>query len=446
MSRATVVVYGSGFPVQAVTDDSGAARLRLFGGQAESVKAICVKPAADYWERFIVAPELNASAATTIKLRPLTDTFPSFPNDRSARWDQRLMRLDRSADKLTGAGIRVAIIDSGCDNTHPCLRHVTRGKDLTNRRSDSSWTEDALGYGTCSAGLITAAASAGQGMVGCAPEAEVHVLKVFPGGRSSDLLAALDECIAREIDVVSLNVGCDESEVVALKLREARHHGVACIAAAGDLREAPPWFPTALLVGAVGMLRTFPPDTCHANAVVPELIGTEGVFPAAFTAVSPNVGVSAPGVAVLSTVPGGYAALDGTGTATSLVTGMATLILAHHPLFQGPMKARSEQRVDALFNLIRASAVPRFADPLRGGAGVPDLQRVPGLYGLSAGVRSAPTGVFEDSYGAGAIYGPAPATWVMPYLPAWPAAAPAWAPQDWALRRMPQVRGTGGLI
>ena len=60
------------------------------------------------------------------------------------------------------------------------------------------------------------------------------------------------------------------------------------------------------------------------------------------------------------------------------MTGFAALALAHHPLFQeGSLSLRSEQRVQALFELMRASAVPRFPDPQRGGAGVPDLARVP---------------------------------------------------------------------
>jgi subtilisin family serine protease len=310
---------------------------------------------------------------------------------------------------LTGAGIRVGIIDSGCDNTHPALRHVVHGKDFTNRqtgrqgsegrRSDTGWTDDLLGYGTHSAGLVTAAPGAGQGIAGCAPGAEVHAFKVFPGGRLSDLLAALDECVAREVDVVCLSVGCDEgSELLDQKMHELRHKGTACIVAAGTSGgplQFPAVLPAVLAVGAIGKLREFPPDTCHAYAVMPELIGNGGLFPAAFTGVGPHVAVGAPGVAVLSSVPGGYAALDGTGIAAAQVTGMAALILAHHPLFQGPLKARSEQRVSALFSLITACAVPQFADPLRGGAGVPDLRRVPGLYGTTA------PGAYADLFGAG---------------------------------------------
>jgi subtilisin len=416
LARAAVVVYGPGFPIQAVTDETGIARLSLFGGGAESVRALYVKPKANYWERLIPAPELNESSPTTIRLRPLAETFPNLAGERSERvvqWSQHLMRMDQPGS-LTGAGIRVGIIDSGCDNTHPALRHVVHGKDFTNRqtgrqasegrRSDTGWTDDLLGYGTHSAGLVTAAPGAGQGIAGCAPGAEVHAFKVFPGGRLSDLLAALDECIAREVDVVCLSVGCDEgSELLDQKMHELRHKGTACIVAAGTSGgplQFPAVLPAVLAVGAIGKLREFPPDTCHAYAVMPELIGNGGLFPAAFTGVGPHVAVGAPGVAVLSSVPGGYAALDGTGIAAAQVAGMAALILAHHPLFQGPLKARSEQRVSALFSLITACAVPQFADPLRGGAGVPDLRRVPGLYGTTA------PGVYADLFGAG-MSGPA---------------------------------------
>jgi hypothetical protein len=116
---------------------------------------------------------------------------------------------------------------------------------------------------------------------------------------------------------------------------------------------------------------------------MPGLIGSDGVFAATFSDAGPHVALSAPGVAVVSTVPGGHAALDGTGIAAAEVTSLAALVLAHHPLFQGPLRPRTEQRVAALFGLLQAAAVPHFADPLRGGAGVAELRRVPGLFGAA---------------------------------------------------------------
>jgi hypothetical protein len=65
--------------------------------------------------------------------------------------------------------------------------------------------------------------------------------------------------------------------------------------------------------------------------------------------------------------------------------------------------------------------VPQFADPLRGGAGVPDLRRVPGLYGAAApGVYP---GVYADLFGAG-MSGPAgvePFPYTQGYAQGWQA-------------------------
>jgi subtilisin len=134
------------------------------------------------------------------------------------------------------------------------------------------------------------------------------------------------------------------------------------------------------------------------------------------------VAVSAPGVAVISTMPGGgYAAADGTSVAAAYVTGLAALVLAHHPLLQqGLLRARNAQRVQALIELIRASAVPHFADPLRGGAGVPDLLRIPAGPGFAMGVRA--DGIGGEIHGSAGGYAPA---YGAPPPQGWPGWTPA---------------------
>src|SRR5262249_54982408 len=141
----------------------------------------------------------------------------------------------------------------------------------------------------------------------------------------------------------------------------------------------PATLPGIMAVAAVGKLKEFPADSSHVLSVIPQLIGPDAVFPASFSSVGPQIDISAPGVAIVSTVPGGaYAAADGTSAAAAHLTGFAAVVMAHHPLFQeGPWAMRSEHRVHALFELIRASAVPRFFDAQRGGAGIPDLRRIP---------------------------------------------------------------------
>jgi subtilisin len=390
LAKATVVVEGAnGLPAQALTDESGTARVTFFGGPIESVQTLFVRAAANHWDRQIAAPVLGPGT-NTVKLRALSDSFVNFPGERLIGWGQRLMRLDPAIRRLSGAGVRIGLIDSGCDNSHPLLRHVTRGKDLA-EDSDADWTQDPVSHGTHCAGILNAA-NTGQGIVGCAPEAELHVFKVLPGGRTSDLLVALDECIERQLDVINISAVSDEySELVAQKLQEALQKGIACIAAAGN-SGGPVGFPAVvpgvMAVAAVGKLREFPADSSHICSVIPQLIGADGIFAARFSCAGPQVAVSGPGVAVISTVPGGgYAAADGTSAAAAHVSGFAALMLAHHPVFaEGVFRSRSEQRVQALFELIRTSALPHFADPQRGGAGVPDAQRVPWAQELAAGL------------------------------------------------------------
>jgi subtilisin family serine protease len=300
--------------------------------------------------------------------------------------------------------VKIGVIDSGCDTTHPLLQHIKHGKDFTAGATERSWTQDLASQGTHCAGIIGASGSE-QGIMGCAPEAELHVFKVLPEGRVSDLLAALDECIERELDVIHIGVVTDGySELVSQKLQEARHKGIVCIAAAGTAGGSlvfPASLPGGVIaVAAIGRLKEFPADSSHVLNVVPQLIGSEGLFASRFSGSGPQIALSAPGIAIVSTVPGGgYLAADGTPAAAAHVTGFAALVLAHHPLFEheGLLTVRTEQRVQALLELMQASCVTHFLDPLYGGAGVPNLARVPGGQSFGMGLpigdgmeRSAP--------------------------------------------------------
>jgi subtilisin len=391
LAKAAVVVDAGGLPAQALTDEAGLARITFFGGSTESIQTLFVRAAANHWDRLIQGPRLSAGT-NTVKLRALSEVHPHFPADKLIGWGQRLLGLEPMSGRFTGKGVKIGIVDSGCDNTHPLLRHVAQGKDFTASASDASWSHDTLSHGTHCSGIINAAQT-GQGVVGCAPDAELHVFKVLPDGRISDLLAALDECIQRELDVINISVVTNGfSELVSQKVQEARQKGILCVVAAGNNAFAPLPFPATLpgvmAVAAIGKLKEFPVDSSHVLSVIPQSIASDEVFAATFSSVGPQIVVSAPGVAIVSTVPGGgYAAADGTSAAAAHVTGLAALVIGHHPAFQeGPFSARSEYRAQALFELIRASAVPRFFDPQRGGAGVPDLRRIPAGQSFATGV------------------------------------------------------------
>jgi hypothetical protein len=95
------------------------------------------------------------------------------------------------------------------------------------------------------------------------------------------------------------------------------------------------------------------------------------------------------------------------------VTGLAAILLAHHPVFHGPIGARSPQRVASLFNAIRSLCVPYSFGPGR-------TAGLPRLHGLESVLRSPITPIGRQSW-AGAESGAigtiptAPASGVFPY-------------------------------
>src|SRR5437016_4506975 len=104
LPKATVTVFGQGFPAQGQTDNRGEVTVTLFAGPIESVQAVYVKPAADYWDRMIQNPGLQSSGMNTLQLRPLSDMFPGFPDTGTPGWGQQLMKLDQLDPSFAGQG------------------------------------------------------------------------------------------------------------------------------------------------------------------------------------------------------------------------------------------------------------------------------------------------------------------------------------------------------
>jgi subtilisin len=390
LANVVITLYGPGLPTQAVTDSAGQASLPTHTVDGAGIHSVYVRPAADHWERYIRNPSLETGQVNVIRLSPLDPTSRGFAGERPHSWGRRIMKFDRAPADWNGTGTKIGLIDSGCDSSHPLLRHIVRGVDLTRDGGPQSWKSDELGQGTHCAGIVAASAAASSETIGCAPASEVHVFKVVPGGHLSDLIDALGQSIERRLDIVQIGVSTEHfSELVAQKITEARLSGIACITGAGNTGGAlqfPGNVPGVLTVSAVGKLGEYPQDTRHAQRALPQPIAFSGIYATNFSGWGPQVGVCAPGVAVLSSVPGGgYAVWDGTSIAASYVVGFSALLLAHHPMLQSiNYGARADQRVSTLYDLLRVAAIPYAqVDPSRVGAGLPDLQQVPGLLPIS---------------------------------------------------------------
>lgn len=392
LANAEVSLFGSMLPASGSTDANGQVSLSLFGETPDTVRGLYVKPNADYWSFYQRDPDISTDEANVVVLRALSDwpSLAGFPGQRCYGWGQKAMRLDQLPGTYRGQGVRIAIIDSGAATTHDNLRGIRAGFDIINKKTNpDGWDQDTLGHGSHCAGVI-AAADIASGLRGFAPDAEIHACKLFPGGQVSQLIDALEYCIDKQIDVVNLSLGGAEvSEALEQQIIRARRAGIACIVAAGNSGGAvqyPASSPHVLAVAAIGKLDEFPADSYHVQTLEPH-VDALGYFPAKFSCFGPQVAVCAPGVAIASCVPpNNFAAWDGTSMAAPHVTGLAALCLAHHPDFQtAQYKTRGPERVERLFQIIRASARRvSLGGQSRTGFGLPDTLLAVGLHTQAA--------------------------------------------------------------
>src|SRR5262245_14039685 len=381
LEGAAVYLYGKLWPAQGMTDARGHVQLTLFGESGGALRALYVKPKADYWSRWITQPALDPTQDNTVFVTPLSHTLPHAPHQQRFGWGQKAMKVDQLPAHYRGRDVKVAVIDSGVATSHQALRQQVKAGYDTLTHNDQTWSQDILAHGTHTAGIIAGNLDNALGIRGIVPDAEVYAYKIFPEGRLSNLIDALHLCIEQQIDVVNLSLSSDQrSELIEQKIQEAKHFGVACIVAAGSTGgpvQYPASSPHVLAVAAIGKEGEFPPESYPSTQVLVgdgSVVSRDGFFAAQFSNFGPEVGVCAPGVAILSSVPpNNYAVWDGTSMAAPHVTGLAALILAHHPDFQGPYKARNAQRVERLFQILKQSAQPlQLGDPNRVGAGLPD--------------------------------------------------------------------------
>jgi len=407
---AAVGLLGGPFPAAGYTEEDGTVELSVPTETIVRATEMLVRPRRGCWPVRVNRPWLRANETVTAVCERITTSHPEFPEHALDSWGARAMGFDRLPPTHRGHGVRIALVDTGVAIGHPDLTgRITEGRDVVGRDA-KSWQEDSIGAGTHHAVLI-AGRDDGTGVVGLAPEAEVHVCRIAPGGWCADLIEALDYCVEQQIDVALIAAGVAEpSWLLADKAQEAFRGGVACVAAAGDAAGPvayPAGLPGVLGVGAIGCLGTFPPGSGYAAQLTGLPTAPEGLFAAHFGNSGAGLDCCAPGVAIISGLPPAtYGPLDGTATAAAHVAAVAGLVLAHHPQFR-PEPGRSAMvrdasRVQRLFQVILASCRPLpQLDPTRAGAGLPDAAVAAGAvpWGMHAPLRAPFRTEFSGSLG-----------------------------------------------
>ncbi|GLS26471.1 S8 family peptidase [Marinibactrum halimedae] len=379
LTGVEIQISSAGTMASGSTNSKGMAKLSLKTMPNSHIDTVFAKAKTMYWDVYVDNPALTKDSVNVIRLSSLAETIPGFPNDFRYGWGQKLMGLADQESRLTGKGVKIAIIDSGL-GTHELLNHVTRGYNVTGSDDVKVWNVDTIGHGTHVAGMITANGENGQ-LRGFCPEAEIIVVKVFPGGTTSALVEAIKICMEENVDVANLSLGTPNvSPIVEQHIEEASMSGVAMVVAAGN-SGGPVQFPAnsanTLAVSAIGATTEVRENTWDASQVNPELMTTTGIFSPRFTSFGPQVNVSAPGVSIVSTGPDNtYFPDSGTSMSAPHITGLAGLLLAHHPIFKNECKARDYNRVRALFNMLCETSCPLQFGSERSGFGLPNLQTV----------------------------------------------------------------------
>jgi subtilisin len=215
---------------------------------------------------------------------------------------------------IKGTGIKVAILDTGIDYTHPDLAgNYIGGHDFVSNDNDPI-DDNFESHGTHVAGII-AARENGVGVVGVAPEAQILAVRVLDGagfGRSGWTVAGIDWAVANGANIINMSLTGDGSTALSDAVDRARSAGVLLVAAAGNtfLGDGPVQFPAAY-------------DSVIAVTATDKMdrLGY-------FAPLGDKLELAAPGVGIYSTVAGGgYGTLSGTSQAAAFVTGVAALYL-----------------------------------------------------------------------------------------------------------------------
>lgn len=249
----------------------------------------------------------------------------------SGQWWLDALDVPAAWAATKGAGVTVAIVDSGVDGSHPDLAGaVQTGADYA----------QAIGPGEHATGMASLVAGRGVdgGVLGVAPESRVLSVQVLAEGRPQAADADHDP-VARGIryavdhgaGVISLSLGSVELQprlgtpAQDDAVQYALAHGVVVVAAAGN-------------GGDVGSVVSYPAGY-PGVIVVGALDRSGGVAP--FSTRNWTTTVAAPGVDISAAVPGGgYATGDGTSQATALVSGVVALIRSAAPQLS-PLQVRA---------------------------------------------------------------------------------------------------------
>ena len=215
--------------------------------------------------------------------------------------------------------VKVAVLDTGVDYTHPDLKNkvlVDEGYNFVNNNYN---VMDYDGHGTHISGIIAAEANNSIGLAGVTGNLDVKILpvKVLDQDGEGDTISVVKGilyAVDSGADIINLSLGIrTKVELIAQAIEYAKSKGVFVVTASGNDNENSDNFSPA-------------GDGGYTVAAM-----NYNYKKAYFSDYGNSVKAAAPGVKILSTVPGGYEAWDGTSMAAPVVSGIAAMLKAEKP-------------------------------------------------------------------------------------------------------------------
>ncbi len=241
-----------------------------------------------------------------------------------------LLHAEQAWRHATGAGVVVAVLDSGVDASHPDLAgRVLPGRDFVDGSTDGR--VDPVGHGTAVASLITGAG-------GLAPDAVILPVRVLDEHnryqRASTVAAGVRWAVGQGAQVINLSLGGPGYSVALdAAITEAMAHDVVVVACTGNLPARP---------GGDGTPEADlpPPDRIWYPAREPGVVAVSGLtwsdpaasprrWPRALT--GPGTVLSAPAEVTAAAPGGGHHRVQGTSFSAALVTAGAALVRSRYP-------------------------------------------------------------------------------------------------------------------
>jgi len=349
--------FANRFGAQGTTNKKGEVSLAV-GGSSKKIERLYVYPSSGFWSA--LKKNLVLTSGMQIGLEPVALNFT----------DALRYFYGQAADNA-GAGVKVAVIDTGIDTKHSDL-NVNGGANTVVGENPSDYGDNGEHHGTHVAGIIAARGLPPAGLRGLAPAVTLRSYRVFGKNRGEasnySIVKAIDQAILDGCDLINMSLGGGPSDIATQDAIEyARAQGSVVIVAAGNDDRSPVSFPAsdslAIAISAMGRKKTFPSGTADAGDVASPYGKDKNNFVAAFSNIGPEIDLTGPGVAILSTVPGGYTPMSGTSMACPAVAGFAAKMLSTRADILGMQRspARSEAIVQALLQAARSFGFgPRY--------------------------------------------------------------------------------------